>query len=265
MLRRHIKAVLEYPLLLTAGWRRLPDFIIIGAQKSGTTSLFDYLTMHPEVLKNPLNYKELYFFNTHYQRGMKYYRHYFPLKFRSGLVGEATTTYLHSLEAPARVAQCLPEVKLILTLRDPVDRAISHYYHHVKRGRESRTLDEAFSQDYLDRFNSGKLEDDKFTYRYLNNSNYARHLANWQQHFMEKRFCINAAEDMFERPQEVYDQACDFLGLKRVHLPEFKVRNKGSERKEIREIEQRLCEFYRPHVAQLYASPLIKFRWERFY
>lgn len=264
MLRKQIKRMLEWPLLMTADWRRLPNFIMIGAQKSGTTSLFAYLTEHPKVLNNPLNYKELYFFNTHYRRGLRYYRHYFPLRLRRGLVGEATTTYLHSSDAPARVAKCLPDVKLIVTLRDPVDRAISHYYHHVKRGRESRTLDEAFSAELLKAYNEGSLQDDGFTYRYLLNGDYASHLLNWQACFPDDRICVNEAEAMFGRPQAVYDRVCRFLGLDLVVRPEFSVKNKGSARKGNQEVEARLTEFYKPRVQLLYKSPLVAFRWERF-
>lgn len=263
-MRRLIKSVLEYPLRLSARWRRLPDFIMIGAQKSGTTSFFTYLTQHPQVLKNPLNYKELYFFNTYYERGLNYYHHFFPLNWRRGLVGEATTTYLHSLEAPARIARDIPNVKLLLTLRDPVERAISHYYHHVKRGRETRTLDEAFDEGLLRQFNEGNLLDDGFTYRYLNNGDYATHLENWQRYFPAERFLINAAEQMFKHPQQVYDRACEFLGLEKLAMPNFKVRNQGSKREDTQGVERRLFEFYQPRVKRLYQSPLIDFKWERF-
>lgn len=264
MIRTSVKKVFECPLFLTAKWRRLPDFILLGAQKSGTTSLFSYLTEHPDILRNPLNYKELYFFNTHYGSGLNFYRHFFPFKWRKGLVGEATTTYLHSLEAPERVATCLPDVKLIVILRDPVDRAISHYYHHVKRGREQRTLDEAFSSDLLEQYEQSTLEDDGFTFRYLNNGDYAAHLKNWQQHFSEERFLVCAAEEMFERPQKVYDQACQFLGVERLDMSEFKARNIGSKREDTSSVEQRLFDFYRPRVQRLYQSALVGFNWERF-
>lgn len=261
-LKRSIKTALEIPLHMTASWRKLPDFILIGAQKSGTTSLFSYLTEHPEDLRNPLNYKEVYFFNSRYEKGVNHYKHYFPLKYRHGLVGEATTTYLHSKEAPARVSSLLPAVKLILILRDPVSRAISHYYHHKKRGRESRSLEEAFSQDILNSFDSGNFADDGFSYRYLNNGDYQPHIANWEKYYPSSQICVSSAEEMFKNPQNVYSRVCDFLGIDSMFSPVFRVQNQGSEKSELEEVELRLRAFYAPRVARLYESKLISFRWQ---
>ena len=72
MFKSYIQEFIDYPYRLTAPWRRLPDFLIIGAQKSGTTSLFHYLMEHPDVVVNPRKRKEVYFFSRDYERGLNF-------------------------------------------------------------------------------------------------------------------------------------------------------------------------------------------------
>ena len=124
--------------------RPLPDFLVIGAQKSGTTSFFHYIAQHPKIFDHKA--KELHFFDLHYGRGAAWYRSQFPLLAsvkKDSLVGEATPYYLCHPHAPKRIHGLVPDVKLIVLLRDPVDRAISHYFHEVKKGRETLSIDEA--------------------------------------------------------------------------------------------------------------------------
>src|SRR5687768_13237463 len=104
----------------TAHLRRLPDFLIIGAQRGGTTSLYRYLTEHPEI--DPAVRKEIHFFSRHHEQGLDWYRAHFPRRDESSLVGEASPNYLVHPDVPARVAAALPRVKLIALLRNPVDR-----------------------------------------------------------------------------------------------------------------------------------------------
>jgi hypothetical protein len=118
----------------------LPDFIIIGAMKSGTTSLYNYLVQHPNVLKGAK--KEIHFFDWQYEKGLPYYRSQFPTQpykifmrsFRKYefICGEASPYYFFHPHVARRVAQDLPHVKLIAILRNPVDRAYSHYWHWVR-------------------------------------------------------------------------------------------------------------------------------------
>jgi len=236
---------------------------MIGAQKSGTTSLFSYLTEHPQVLSNPLNYKEIYFFNKTYERGLNFYKHYFPLNFWKGLVGEASTTYLHSQKAPQRVSKDLPSAKLIVILRDPVERAISHYYHHVKRGREARSIDDAFSLEIIEQFNAGELED-SLSFRYLHNGDYGVHLEQWLKYFNATQLYIGNAEDLFSDPQSEFDQVCDFLEIERQQMARFSVQNKGMNKSHNSEILLRLREFYKPKVMHLNSLGLGTLDWEHY-
>ncbi len=132
--------------------RSQPDFLIIGSQRSGTTSLHAYLKQHPQII--PAIKKEIYFFDggldpdeDTYSKGESWYRAHFP-KLKSirkdQQVFEATPLNIFNPLAPQRIAQSIPKVKLIAILRNPTERAISHYFHEKWRGRESLAILDAF-------------------------------------------------------------------------------------------------------------------------
>lgn len=263
MLKSYIQKFVACPYRLTAPWRRLPDFLIIGAQKSGTTSLFHYLMDHPDVAVNPWKRKEMYFFNRDYERGQNFYRHYFPLCWTKGLVGEGSTVYLHSQDVPGRVSDLLPSVKLIAILREPAARAISHYYHHVKRGRESRSIQEAFRPELIARWMDGQLED-SLTFRYLNNGHYIRHLRRWLSYFPAQQLFLIRAEDMFSEGQKVYRQVSDFLGLRKIEFNPTDIQNVGLNRGSESEIIDLLVPYYSDSVRELKDLDLCDFGWENY-
>ena len=123
----------------TAPARDLPDFVILGAQRSGTTSLYDWLSDHPAVV--PATRKEVHYFDLHYDRGLGWYRAHFPMGHGAHLTGEATPYLLFHPLAPDRVARDLPPTtRFVVLLRHPVQRAVSHYWHERRMGTESETL-----------------------------------------------------------------------------------------------------------------------------
>jgi hypothetical protein len=138
---------------LSQRWRVLPNFLIIGAQKSGTTSLYKYVAQHPQVV--PAYKKEIYFFNTpqRYGRGLPYYRAHFPTKWamrrppQPRLTGEASPEYLFHPLAAERVQAAVPHAKFLVLLRNPVLRAYSHYQHMVRSGQETRTFEQALARE----------------------------------------------------------------------------------------------------------------------
>src|SRR5436189_26280 len=127
--------------------RPLPDFLILGAQKAGTTALYAYLRWHPQVT-GP-SFKEVSFFDRHYARGERWYRAHLPVR-RRAVVGEASPSYLFHPLAPERVARMLPEARLIALLRNPVDRAFSHYQHEVALGREQLSFEDALAGEFAE-------------------------------------------------------------------------------------------------------------------
>ena len=212
---------------LTARARPLPDFLIIGAQKAGTTALYSYLREHPSITGPP--WKEVSFFDRQYWRGVAWYRGNFPSKLylkrvraRTGVdpvVGEASPSYLFHPFAPERVARLLPGARIVALVRNPIDRALSHYHHEVALGREKLPFEEALAQE--DARMAGELErmrDPRYfshawwNFTYLSRGRYAEQLERWLQVVPRERLLVIPSEDLLERPGETYGQVLDFLG-----------------------------------------------------
>jgi hypothetical protein len=135
----------------TAGLRMTPDFLIVGAQRCGTTSLFRGLAEHPSVVP-PLMHKGVHFFDTPdaYARGVRWYRGHFPLRTIAdrrargrAITGEASPYYMFHPLGAERIAAALPAARLIVLLRDPVERAFSAYKQETARGFETETFEHA--------------------------------------------------------------------------------------------------------------------------
>lgn len=214
----------------TSALRRLPDFLIIGAQKAGTTSLYSYLRRHPGI-SGPL-WKEVSFFDRRYARGVAWYRGHFPtvarhsyVKRRYGLdllVGEASPSYLFHPLAPERVAALLPNVRLIVLLRDPVDRAFSHYQHEVALSREPLSFEDALAGEEervrgeVERMkaNSRYFSHAWWNHTYLARGRYAEQLEHWLSVFPRERLLVLASEDLSADPAGAYARTIDFLGAR---------------------------------------------------
>ena len=209
----------------TAGLRPLPDFLIIGGQRCGTTSLYYYLRAHPQVL--PALAKEVHFLTLHWSRGEGWYRARFPLRARKTgrrrppLTFEATPYYLFHPMAAARAAELLPEVKLLVLLRDPVTRAWSHYRHMVRLGLEPLSFEEAIAQEptrlagEVERIHSDP-DYDAVRYRrysYLARGAYAEQLHRWLAQFPADRFLVLHSERLLADPASCYGKVLGFLGL----------------------------------------------------
>lgn len=219
---------------LNASQRALPDFLIIGAQKAGTTSLFNYLCMHPQVIGSVP--KELFYLCSHPERGERWYRRHFPListlKARSALCGEATPTSLYSEQAAQLAQQLVPRAKIIVLLREPAARAVSHYYHQVRSGVETRSIDEVFSKESIQRWRQGDCPDLPWRW-YFKWSDYKTGLKHWKACYPEKQILILQAEDMFTDPQKIYDQVTAFLQIDLQQLPDTKAFNTGATKKKL--------------------------------
>ena len=246
----------------------LPDFLIIGAMKCGTTSLYNWLAHHQQIA--PTNPKEIHFFDSDknfLERGVRWYRAHFPVgePGRTWISGEATPAYLFDPRVTDRVAGMVPDAKLIVLLRDPVSRAVSHWNHQVSRGREADDLAAALTRvmtvdaqrDSADR--SAKRND------YLRRGHYAEQLERWWQRYDREQTLVLHSDEMFADPAETLDQVCEFLELPPMRpLPEFTARNVGTYRGKMDEdLRQRLVDYYRPHNQRLYDLLGIDYGWER--
>ena len=221
----------------TAPLRPLPDFLIIGAQKAGTTALYAYLRWHPGIT-GP-SWKEVSFFDRYHARGEAWYRGNMPSRPRQWLaerrnarlplVGEASPSYLFHPLAPERVANLLPRARLIAVLRNPVDRAFSHYQHEVSLGREQLSFEEALDRE--DERLRGEVEHMKqdtayfshawWNYTYAARGLYAEQLERWFAVFPEAQVLVLISEEMLEQPAETYLRVLEFLGAERHQLTSY--------------------------------------------
>jgi hypothetical protein len=219
--------------LATAGARRLPDFLVIGAQRAGSTSLFAQLCAHPGVVSP--SHKEIHYFDLQSPRSLRWYRSHFPpaATARGRLTGEASPYYLFHPAVPARVAEALPDVRLIALLRDPVARAYSHYQLSVRDGHEPLGFEEALRAE-PDRLagEEARLVVDR-AYRshphrhqsYAARGLYAEQLRRWHAHLRPERLLVVSSEELFADPARTTATVLGFLGLDPAEVPPLPVRN----------------------------------------
>jgi hypothetical protein len=233
----------------TKRFRILPTFLIIGAQRAGTTSLDQYLAAHPEVSRprtgkgGAVWNKELHFFDDRFSLGVDWYRTSFALSASQRLAelrgcqlitGEATPSYLLHPLVPGRVAESLPDVRLIALLRDPVERAYSHYQLMRRKGLEKLSFAEAITaeEERLADEEGRILADPGYRARkyrrfsYVKRGLYAEQLERWFEHFPREQLLVLRTEDFRARPAEIYAEVLAFLGLQSYTLEEFVVHNR---------------------------------------
>ncbi|HEY2056253.1 MAG TPA: sulfotransferase domain-containing protein [Solirubrobacterales bacterium] len=216
----------------TAGRRPDPGFLIIGAQKAGTTSLHAYLGAHPEV--SPSTVKEVHYFDLSYGRGRGWYRaHFRPLRGAERMAGESSPYYLYHPLVPRRVADDLPEAKLIAVLRNPVDRAFSHHNHERTLGFERLTFEVALEREdeRLEGERERLIANPQITsfahqhYSYLDRGRYAEQLETWFASVDPRRVLVLSAEDLFDSPAATLARAQEFLELEPHRPADLSVRN----------------------------------------
>ncbi len=213
----------------TAGLRCLPDFLLIGAMRSGTSSLFKYLAQHPELA--PSLRKEVDYFARHPHRGEDWYRRHFALESRrriaeargrSLLSFEATPYYLYEPRTPARAAALLPQARLVVLLRDPVDRAFSDYQHMRRLGFEPLSFPDAVDAEEarltpeLARMaaDPGYFSRDHHHFSYLARGRYADQLERWLAHYPAGRMLLLESRDLYRDPATCVRAVSDFLGVR---------------------------------------------------
>ena len=216
---------------LTAPGRMTPSFLICGGQRCGTTSMYRALAAHPVVLKAVLH-KGVHYFDTSYDRGLGWYRAHFPLNRSGERIGdrygvpaqtfESSPYYMYHPQAAARIARDLPEARLVVLVRDPVERAYSQHHHEVARGFEpERDFGGALALEpaRLHRQEERLAEDPAYYsfahqhHAYRARGEYARYLNVLAQYVGRDRIHVVESERFFTEPEDVYDEVCDFLAL----------------------------------------------------
>lgn len=181
--------------------RPLPGFLVGGPPRTGTSWLHGVLQPHAHL---PALTKETRFFDLHYERGLDWYRDHFPNAGDGRPVGEVAPTYFASPAARDRIAQAMPEVRLVFIFRHPVQRLISLYRLKRAYGMVGPSLELELERDP----------------ELIGSSRYAAHLAGWQSRFPAEQIQVNLYEDLRNDPQSFVDRVADFLGMPRFRLDE---------------------------------------------
>lgn len=258
--------------LATANSRRYPDFIIIGAQKAGTSSVYEYMVQHPDIVK--ASRKEIHFFDWAFFRGSNWYKSHFP-KLKNNnhtLTGEASPLYLYHPESAKRIYETLEDVRLIVLLRNPVDRAIAHYRHEVRKGNESKSIGEAFNRHESSqaRFEEIVENPDAFTlndqcFSYIPRGFYHAQIQNYLKYFNLNQMFFLESDRFFESPETSVQEIWKFLELE---LPNSNTIDwspmnvNPNKRPEIDDgLIEKLTSIYDPHNEKLFGLMGTEFNW----
>jgi len=246
---------------ITSFMRKLPDFLIIGAGKCGTSSLYYYLIQHDNILS--ARQKEIHFFDINYDKGINWYRSQLPLFFhkRNVVTGEASPFYMYDPSCPPKVFKHIPKVKLIVLLRDPIERAYSHYQHSVRRGYEKLSFEEAIENEES-RLNTKDFTDlNHGAFSYISRGLYSKQIKKWLEYFPKEQFLFIKTENFLENPKEVMKQSFKFLNLKNQVISNSKKMNVGEYTEMNKETRHKLEKIFKPHNNELSKLLDSNFQW----
>lgn len=251
----------------------LPDYVIIGVQKGGTGSLYNLLVQHPQIAEAAT--KEVTFFDRHYHKGALWYKAHFPTrseKKESGqIAGEASPDYLYLEHAPIQAAKFIPqETKLIAVLRNPIDRAFSHYQHECRKGCEKLSFEDALENEEQ-RLLEGRDE-------YLNNNLksfnvrhfsyklrgiYVDQIKRWHEHFPKENLLIIKSEEFQKETGRILTQVHEFIGVKPLELENYPRYNEGKYSEAMKEsTRDYLKDYFKPHNQRLSDYLARDFYWD---
>ena len=248
--------------IFTSTIRSVPDYFIIGTPRGGTSSMYNYLIQHPNVV--PPVKKEIQYFTD-----LKYSKHYFfwykanfPTKMKKGskLTGDGNpNTIFHPL-APRRVKKHLPKIKLISLLRNPIDRAFSAWNLQVKKGINDLSFEDSLE---LEKCEYSDIREKIFRDKKFNAPNYLRHaflqkgiyvdqLEEWFKYFPKNQMLIIKSEDFITETNQILSQVFDFLGLSQFDIQTKKKWHTGTYKQKMNpETRKRLIEYFKPHNERL--------------
>jgi Sulfotransferase domain len=267
------KALLRSYGTATARWRPLPDFLIIGTKRGGTTSLYRYLLEHPCVMNTfprAEQVKGTYFFDENYGHGPAWYRSHFPsraaraaavLRHDRVLCGEGSPYYLFHPLAAGRAAELVPQARLVVLLRDPVERAWSHYKERVRNGTETLPFAEALDAEperlagEEDRLVAGEVAVSAHHrhHSYVAQGRYVEGLRRWIEAFDRVQLQVVLSEDFYRDPGAVLAATHRFLGVEPRPLAAYAAHNYHPADDLDPDCRARLEEALRPSVVELEA------------
>jgi len=240
-----------------------PDFVIVGAQRCGTTSLFRALNKHPAMMPNVINAKGIHYFDTSYHRDLAWYLAHFPTHVErkshadkvghKAIVGEASPYYLYHPAGAERMARAIPDAKIIVLLRDPVKRAISHHLHMVFEGHEPiEDIDQALDMESsrLEGIEQHLLTEPSFVsrshqhYSYTERGHYARQLEKFFEHYDRNNVLVMTTDKLISDSQSSLSTIQSFIGLEPDPSIQLEKRNASSSFQPQPETIQRLTDVF---------------------
>ncbi|ACK69024.1 sulfotransferase [Gloeothece citriformis PCC 7424] len=266
MLKKAVKQIV-YPIIQST-----PDFLIIGTQKGGTTSLYNYLIEHPQIIGNK-SWKEIRYYDLaeNYNQGFSWYLGQFPSKLKKGnrLTFDASPSYLYFPNIPKLIQQDLGHIKMIAILRNPVDRAYSAWkmyssfgtnpnvYQNIKKLADKRTFAQAIEQELTNTCQPGI-----YFYDYVNRGKYVEQIKNYYKYFEQNTLLILTFDELKQNVSLVMNKICEFLNiepysqeaLKQFKSQKFNVGLKDQENfsSEDEEYKQKLKTYFEPYNQKLY-------------
>ena len=188
---------------------QIPNFIIVGTMKSGTSSLADLLSLNNNIY---IPEKELHFFDNfggykkRWNHGLDWYSKQFLNAEENQIIGEKTPTYSYLKDVPERILKTLPDIKLIWIFRNPIDRSYSNYWHAVINGTENKSFSYAIN-------NEEQRIKKNVWFGYKKRSNYAEQVENYLKYFNLNKMHFITLEDLKENPEKVLRSTCSFLDV----------------------------------------------------
>ena len=253
---------------ITATSRVLPDFIIVGTVRSGSTSLYYNICEHPSVL--PASYDEIGYFDSNYHLGINWYRSMFPtskemqdIRKETGfaITGEDTPFYFWKKEAAKRIIEMNKNLKIIGIFRNPIDRAYSNFNLGVRAGTEKLTFEEAIDEeiDFLDKHPFRESVDRKRSY--LSKSLYDLQIETWFELFSREQIHLLSTEEMKKNPENTLQQVFKFL-----EIPNYIIKNPQKQKavnytKMDDQTRQKLLNFFKNHNESFFNIIQKRFEW----
>lgn len=259
----------------TSPFRVLPDFFVIGAGRTGTTSLFHYLFQHPSISRSA--YDELGFFDVNFHLGLNWYRSLFPsvltkfflkLKTKAFLTYDVTPSYVRRPWVAKRIHDIFPSTKLIVVLRNPVDKSYSHYYQSAKYG-EKRTFEQVVKQEINDisKWRDESKDNNYFATKVENSilarGFYVEQLPTWFDIFSNDQIMVIQSEKLASDTKNVMDDVFQFLELPKFNIPNTKKVNVSQYEKMNPETRKLLINFFKPYNEKLNKLLDRNFEWNK--
>jgi hypothetical protein len=259
----------------TSSIRILPSFIIVGAVRCGTTSLYYNICEHSCVL--PASYDEIGFFDSNYELGINWYKSMFPTKFKMKkiesktgicITGEDTPFYFWDKKAIERIKKDIPKIKLIVLLRNPIDRAYSNYHLGVRLGSESLSFEDSIKKEIelLEKnndFESDKIEKFLRPRSYIAKGLYYQQIKNWFDIFSKDQILILNTENLSVNPHQTLKQIFNFLNLPNEKIQNIQNRKVGNYQKMNENTREYLKKLFQPHNKKLFKILGREFEWNK--